>query len=174
MRKKPWTRVCLQPWGSFPSPPSPPEVSPRAPFAGAGNRLHTTRWVALFDGYTSLQLYEHALRQHTASPTEAVASYERLLAQPIVAEAVADARLTDDGLALLQWLGADPQALRAYCLHPILQPEQRRRGVQLRPDTAQLVGTLDHGPIGGTPSPVAGCLALARRAPRTGNTPVLP
>ena len=48
----------------------------------------------------NLQLYEQALRQHTASPTEAVASYERLLAQPIVAEAVADARLTDDGLTL--------------------------------------------------------------------------
>ena len=48
----------------------------------------------------NLQLYEQALLQHTTAPAEAAASYEQLLAQPIVAEAVAEARVAaDEGLA---------------------------------------------------------------------------
>lgn len=37
----------------------------------------------------------------------------------------------DEGIALLQWLGADPQAIRAYCLHPILQPDPELATVDL-------------------------------------------
>ena len=39
----------------------------------------------------NLQLYEQALHQHNTAPAEAAASYEQLLAHPIVAEAVAEA-----------------------------------------------------------------------------------
>ena len=37
----------------------------------------------------------------------------------------------DEGIALLQWLGADPEAIRAYCLHPILQPDPELATVDL-------------------------------------------
>ena len=46
----------------------------------------------------NLQLYEQALLQHATNPAEAAASYAQLLAQPIVAEAVAEARVAaEDG-----------------------------------------------------------------------------
>ena len=44
----------------------------------------------------NLQLYEQALLQHATNPAEAAASYAQLLAQPIVAEAVAEARVAAD------------------------------------------------------------------------------
>ena len=44
----------------------------------------------------NLQLYEQALLQHATNPAEAAAGYAQLLAQPIVAEAVAEARVAAD------------------------------------------------------------------------------
>jgi hypothetical protein len=44
----------------------------------------------------NLQLYEQTLLQHATNPAGAAAGYAQLLAQPIVAEAVAEARVAAD------------------------------------------------------------------------------
>jgi hypothetical protein len=50
----------------------------------------------------NLQLYEQALLQHATNPAEAAASYAQLLAQPIVAEAMAEARVAADSGELVR------------------------------------------------------------------------
>ena len=55
----------------------------------------------------------------------------------------------DEGIALLRWLGADPLVQRAYCLHPILQPDPELAAAELS---------------GLTPDPLVMALAMEYRS----------
>ena len=64
----------------------------------------------------NLQLYEQALLQHATNPAEAAAGYAQLLAQPIVAEAVAEARVVGRAAGRLRAAGRACRCrARAWC-----------------------------------------------------------